>query len=586
MRTYPSVLRVPVRQPVRLLCALALGLSTVGCFRDTPVEPGVPLPAGPELADATAAGNITDLGDLGGGRSVASGINADGQIVGWSWYTPGLRHAFSWQSGKMTDLGTLGGLYPTSIGTDINDAGQIVGASFYQVGEAGFASAFLWQNGTMSDLGRLPGATSATAYAINKSGVVVGESETSSCFEEAVLWRNGSVNDLGSLGSGCGVASDINDDGQVVGQSLIQSGEAWHAFLWANGAMRDLGTLGGPQSTASGINSFGQVVGTSGTSGGGDHAFLWANGSMSDLGTLGGPTSSGLDINDNGVIVGSSRTASGTSRNPVYHAFFWKSGVMSDLGTLAGDNTSATAINSAGVVAGESKDRKDGPERAVRWTIPTTDFWSERAVLSARRVNAVGTAGGLLYSIGGTNTAGTTLPTVQAYNPGTNAWSTKAPLPAARQAGDGAATIAGIIYVAGGKNASKCSPDPFSPTTRAPTRGAPRRTCQRSVAAGARPPSAARCTSSPAALSRAGPKWPRVCSTGTIPRPTPGRRSVRRPPCTSCRLSVRRAASSTSRAAATRPALPSLGWMCMTRRRTAGPLEPLCRRHGSRPAAA
>jgi N-acetylneuraminic acid mutarotase len=43
---------------------------------------------------------------------------------------------------------------------------------------------------------------------------------------------------------------------------------------------------------------------------------------------------------------------------------------------------------------------------------------------------------------------------VQAYNPTTNSWRTMAPLTAARQSGDGAATIAGIIYVAGGKNAS------------------------------------------------------------------------------------------------------------------------------------
>src|SRR5205814_4413765 len=137
----------------------------------------LPADLGPAAATAAAAaGTITDLGDLGGGSSSASGINSSGRIVGWSWFTPGLSHAFSWQSGTMTDLGSLGGLFPTSVAVDINDAGQIVGTSFYQVGETNFASPFLWQNGTMTDLGRLPDARMAFANAVNQNGEVVGMS--------------------------------------------------------------------------------------------------------------------------------------------------------------------------------------------------------------------------------------------------------------------------------------------------------------------------------------------------------------------------------------------------------------------------
>jgi len=43
---------------------------------------------------------------------------------------------------------------------------------------------------------------------------------------------------------------------------------------------------------------------------------------------------------------------------------------------------------------------------------------------------------------------------VQAYNPGTNMWSSKAPLPAPRQTGNGAGEINGIIYLAGGHDAA------------------------------------------------------------------------------------------------------------------------------------
>ncbi len=42
--------------------------------------------------------------------------------------------------------------------------------------------------------------------------------------------------------------------------------------------------------------------------------------------------------------------------------------------------------------------------------------------------------------------------TVDAYNPATNTWTPKAPLPSGRRQASGAAVISGKIYVAGGEN--------------------------------------------------------------------------------------------------------------------------------------
>jgi N-acetylneuraminic acid mutarotase len=82
-------------------------------------------------------------------------------------------------------------------------------------------------------------------------------------------------------------------------------------------------------------------------------------------------------------------------------------------------------------------------------------LWSARAPLpGARRGLAVWTANGVLYAMGGANSAGTALRTVQAYNAATNSWTTKAALPAARQTGNGAASINNIIYLAGGHDAA------------------------------------------------------------------------------------------------------------------------------------
>ena len=81
--------------------------------------------------------------------------------------------------------------------------------------------------------------------------------------------------------------------------------------------------------------------------------------------------------------------------------------------------------------------------------------WVSRASMpTARRALAVAVANATLYAIGGANASGTVLRTVQAYNPTTNAWTTKASIPAARQGGNGAVTINGTVYLSGGEDAA------------------------------------------------------------------------------------------------------------------------------------
>src|SRR5262245_28612439 len=71
-------------------------------------------------ARAATAVEIVDLGTLGGFQSVATLVNAHGQVVGQSWTAGDAElHAFFWTpTGGMIDLGTLGG--PISEATAMN----------------------------------------------------------------------------------------------------------------------------------------------------------------------------------------------------------------------------------------------------------------------------------------------------------------------------------------------------------------------------------------------------------------------------------------------------------------------------------
>src|SRR5258705_248853 len=60
---------------------------------------------------------------------------------------------------------------------------------------------------------------------------------------------------------------------------------------------------------------------------------------------------------------------------------------------------------------------------------------------------------GPFCAMGGFTATGT-IAGVAAYNVDTRTWRARAPLPAARQAGDGAALVGGLVYAPGGYDAS------------------------------------------------------------------------------------------------------------------------------------
>lgn len=260
----------------------------------------------------------------------------DYSIVGF----PTQTRAFRWQKGTMQDLGTLPG-GSDAIALMVNEGGQIVGESYtgdsvppppFVCGDFPLTQhGFSWDNGKMVDLGTLGGSCTFT-YALNNRGQVVGQStlpgdETSHPY----IWERKKMTDLGTLGGTYGFASWLNDSGAVVGSATPQSDQALIAFLWKHGVISNLGTLpGNGCSGADAINSQGQIVGGSGfyiadffadCNDPVEHAVLWENGKILDLNNFVPPgndltLNEAFFINDSGEISGLGTLADGSQ-----HAF-------------------------------------------------------------------------------------------------------------------------------------------------------------------------------------------------------------------------------------------------------------------------
>jgi len=297
---------------------------------------------------------VTDLGTLPAfNSSEAGGINASGQVAGWSHNTSGIDHAFVWTSGSgLLDLGTLG--FNSSAAIGINAFSQAAGEVY---NSSGPSHAFFWTTDAgLADVHSSSLFSSSEAMGINGAGQIVGRLANPTGSVHAFLWSSDAgMSDLGPMpGMTDSFARGINDSGQVVGTSWNDTDG--RAFLWTSGAgFTDLGTLPGfIYALASSINASGQVVGEASNDTGPIDGFLWTpDGTMTDLGTLPGflylqPYA----INASAAVVGQVSNDVRSQR-----AFIWQNGVVTDLNTLIPSESGwvlniATGINDSGQITG------------------------------------------------------------------------------------------------------------------------------------------------------------------------------------------------------------------------------------------
>lgn len=181
------------------------------------------------------AAQVIDLGSVGDLGSTAYAINNSRVMVGWKTEAGAtVDRPFMYFDGAITPLvDSPGRAYA------INDAGQAVG--YYTVGQENHA--FLYQNGILTDIGT-KGSPHTAAWAINALGEVVGLTYvrpagcgvgTCDFTAHAFSWKDGVMTDLNDLlpqGSGwvLSYAFGVNIRGEIVGQGQFNGTP--HAYFF------------------------------------------------------------------------------------------------------------------------------------------------------------------------------------------------------------------------------------------------------------------------------------------------------------------------------------------------------------------
>lgn len=183
-------------------------------------------------------GIIEDLSAVlpAGAQAVATAINESGDVAGRHDNATGSWASFLWMSGTFQDLGQLSSGYSTQANA-ISDRSLL--QNVFVAGTAGTANGErAWRydttTGSMVNLGTLKttsGTPRSKGFDMNKEGDVTGWSTSGRNTHAFVASPSAAMFDLGTLGGTSSDATCINDSGVVAGNSKTSSG-LWQAFVY------------------------------------------------------------------------------------------------------------------------------------------------------------------------------------------------------------------------------------------------------------------------------------------------------------------------------------------------------------------
>jgi uncharacterized membrane protein len=413
--------------------------------------------------------------------SIAQFINDSGQIVGWCDYgVYNLPQACMWTYDDGAGEWTVTGLGFLQEGADnswpygMNAAGQVVGwSSNRENGDSG--KGFIWDstNGMQAFTGLAdgPAATSdnlepATypAHPISDTGVVVGEARHGCCEGTGgVIWDSATKTTLGIFATGQDTLDQV-EPLAISPSGLLVAGDDQRVFpylnmlLWtwnADTGAFDETDLGHPTFTPTTegdalvssvvyptqIDDSGQILGVAfgDFDTDGDESpdyeiavtWLWSNGAYTDLSTT---LPEGVDItadlwayraNSGGPVILDAAAAEYSS----IRAFLWSgTGTAQELAGLGGNLTVAEGINDAGVVVGQSALDEDTvrPVHACVWTTtaPTSSLTISEVAATRRNSRTIT----VTLQIGNPSTDNAMNVTVTAANLGGTDTTTTLPL--------------------------------------------------------------------------------------------------------------------------------------------------------------
>ena len=382
---------------IRMLMTVAISLSAAGCKDNPatapfiPVEPPIPVTTSPQREIVpfvwTPGEGMREIPlPAEATRGEATGINYDGEVVGWYMRSDGDPQAFMWSEqrgfriirvvidmqGDLTNVA----LYPLAI----NDHGQILF-------DGGYFGSFVWDEGKVDFIEQY--RSRFTAHGFNNSGQVAGEEIIQVAepgfegadpnFADGDIYKDVSRPFVWSPTTGLkylpSTTSDartaavaINDNGLVVGYSGVATRDRVRnsdPLMWgdADDLPAKLSTRSSdsacttswaPTSSprnpcaalATAVNNAGEIAGTIDR-----HAFRWSEEKRLSMLPGSDEESYATGINSSGDIVGFTYSVAQSD------AFIWRrSGAVEKIGTLPGRWWSiAKAVNDRGQVVGNAQ---------------------------------------------------------------------------------------------------------------------------------------------------------------------------------------------------------------------------------------